>query len=147
MNRVYQMKIFVFLIICCFCSTIGIANAETGYQDSGLFSINTSALSGVDATAPTVLVSELLPCHPNPFNPRTTIKFNLALSGKTYLSVYDLKGSLVKTLHAGEVLTAGSHEAVWSGRDNTGKGVAGGVYLYRLKTDGYSSSHRMTLIK
>jgi len=147
MFSLFRMKNYIFLIVCCSLSIAEFAKAETGYQDSGAFSINTSILSGVDTTAPAVLASKLFPCHPNPFNPRTTIKFNLAQSGVTHLAVYDLKGSLVKTLLTGEILTVGSHQAVWSGRDNTGKGVAGGVYLYRLKTDGYSSTQRMTLIK
>ncbi len=142
-----RMKFVFFLVVCCALATAESSSAETGYQDSAPFSINTSVLSGIDTTAPDVLVSELLPCHPNPFNPRTTIKFNLARSGKTHLAVYDLKGSLVKTLIAGEILTVGPHQEVWNGRDNTGKGVAGGVYLYRLKTNGYSSTQRMTLIK
>ncbi len=125
----------------------GTAGAETGYQDSGIFSINTIGISAVDDLPVIPLVSTLSPCHPNPFNPRTTIKFRLAQPAQAHLAVYDLKGSLVRTLEAGQLLAAGSHEAVWNGRDNTGQSVAGGVYLYRLKAGSFSASQRMTLIK
>jgi len=137
----------LFLLPGVFLLMAGMLQAETGYQDSGIFSINTSALSDVDTPPSVILLSHLSPCHPNPFNPRTTIKFSLAREARAHLSIYDLKGSFVKTLEAGEMLAAGPHESVWNGRDNAGQNVAGGVYLYRLKTDGYSFSRRMTLIK
>ncbi len=137
----------VFLIFGITLLLSGTVHAETGYQDSGIFSINTSNLTGVDNLTPILLVNHLSPSHPNPFNPRTTIKYNLAKSARAHLAVYDLKGSLVKTLQVGEMLAAGPHEAIWNGRDNAGQSVAGGVYLYQLKTDGYSFSRRMTLIK
>lgn len=136
------LSIFVFILL-----VTGAARAETGYQDSDFFSINTIDLSEVEDLPSIPLVSSLSPCHPNPFNPRTTIKYRLAQSSRAHLAVYDLKGSLVKTLQAGEMLSAGSHEAVWNGRDNNGQSVAGGVYLYRLRAGSFSSSQRMTLIK
>jgi hypothetical protein len=125
----------------------GLVNAETGYQDSGIFSINTSVLSPVQEISVVPLLNALSPCHPNPFNPRTTIKYRLAKAARAHLAVFDLKGRLVRTLQMGELLSAGSYEAVWNGRDNAGQSVAGGVYLYRLEAGDYSSSQRMTLIK
>ncbi len=70
---------------------------------------------GAQATVP-----RLYPNHPNPFNPRTTIRFDLPAAGQVRLVVYDLAGRLVRVLVEGEV-SAGSHEAVWDGRDATGR--------------------------
>ncbi len=122
-------------------------HAETGYEDSGIFAINTSLLSAVDELPDISLASSLSPCHPNPFNPQTIIKYHLAHGARAHLAVYDLKGMLVRTLQSGEELAAGPHEAVWNGRDNTGQNVAGGVYLYRLKAGAFLACQRMTLIK
>ncbi|MEN8007869.1 MAG: FlgD immunoglobulin-like domain containing protein [Candidatus Krumholzibacteriota bacterium] len=93
------------------------------------------------------LVNLLAQNYPNPFNPRTTIAFSLARSGPVTLKVYDIAGRVVRTFHAGEVLSPGAHEAVWAGRNDQGSGVAAGVYLYRLETPDYQAVKRMTLIK
>jgi hypothetical protein len=84
---------------------------------------------------------------PNPFNPVTTISFSLTAPGPVRLSVYDVSGRLVRTLvNEGEV-TAGDHEAVWNGQDQSGRAAAAGVYFYNLETEGYSRTRRMTLVK
>lgn len=123
------------------------AAAETGYQDSGLFNINTDQLTGDYQPPDFLLVNHLRPCHPNPFNPHTTVSFFLAKSGPVQLAVFDMKGSLVKTLYADENLLAGPHEMVWSGKDNSGQPVGTGVYLCRLRSGDFTASRRMTLIK
>jgi hypothetical protein len=89
----------------------------------------------------------LLGNHPNPFNPSTTIRFELAENGPVRLTVYDLAGRLVRTLVNGRVLTIGSHQTVWNGLDNSGGQAAAGVYLYRLEAGDRSETRRMALIK
>ena len=84
---------------------------------------------------------------PNPFNPRTKIAFSLAAAGPVTLKIFDLGGRLVRTLHAGEVLAPGPHQAVWSGQDDRGATVAAGVYFYRLETPSFQAVKRMTLLK
>jgi len=84
---------------------------------------------------------------PNPFNPATTISFNLAAPGPVRLSVYDISGRLVRTLVDDGEATAGDHETVWNGLDQSGRAVAAGVYFYNLKTEGYSRTRRMTMVK
>ncbi len=84
--------------------------------------------------------------YPNPFNPMTTIKFDLPHSGHVKLSVYDVAGRLVKTL-VDEVKPAAAHSEVWMGTDRTGRRVASGTYYYVLQTEGYSSTHKMMLVK
>ncbi len=127
--------------------TAGAALGETGYQDSGPFSLNTGTLTAVDHLSIVPLVNQLAPCHPNPFNPRTTIEYRLATAEQVHLAVYDLKGRLVRVLQAGEQLPAGDHKSNWDGRDHTGQTVAGGIYLCRLKAGDFIANQRMTLIK
>jgi aminopeptidase N len=84
---------------------------------------------------------------PNPFNPVTTISFRLAVPGPIRLSVYDVSGRLVRTLVDQGEMTAGDHEVVWNGQDQTGRAAAAGVYFYNLETEGYSRTRRMTMVK
>jgi hypothetical protein len=89
----------------------------------------------------------LYPNHPNPFNPATTISFALPRAVAVDLAVYNVAGKLVRRLIAGDVVAAGRHEVHWNGRDEAGRAVPAGVYLYRLTADGYSEARRMALVK
>ncbi|MCD4819853.1 MAG: S8 family serine peptidase [Candidatus Cloacimonetes bacterium] len=84
--------------------------------------------------------------YPNPFNPETTIEFNLANESKTTLVIYNIKGQKVKTLINGD-RKAGFHQVVWQGKDEIGNQVANGVYLYRLKSNNYTSIRKMLMLK
>ena len=84
---------------------------------------------------------------PNPFNPTTTLRFDLPEAAMVELAVYDLAGRLLRRLVAGESYPAGFHEAVWDGRDGSGRSVGSGVYLYRLETGAYRETKRMTLVR
>lgn len=94
-----------------------------------------SGATGVGDTPTQLAVTSVAP---NPFNPRTTVSFDLPIAGPVELIVYDTRGRTVKTLVATEV-EAGSHTAVWNGKDNNGAKAAAGVYLIRLKS---GSEHR-----
>ncbi len=83
---------------------------------------------------------------PNPFNPSTTISYDLEKAGQVDLQVFDLAGRLVRTLHRGSE-AAGRHERVWLGRDQAGRTVAAGVYFYRLQADNEVETRRMLLVK
>jgi len=84
--------------------------------------------------------------YPNPFNPNTTIEFSLAKPGLVQVSIFNLNGRLVKTLHGGE-LAAGRHCLVWDGTDNSGRGVASGTFFYRLKSEEGTLTRKMVLMK
>jgi len=84
---------------------------------------------------------------PNPFNPTTTISYELPESAVVNLSVYDVSGRLVRVLVGSESLSAGPHEVVWNGQEDGGRQVATGVYFYRLETPEYAETRRITLIK
>jgi hypothetical protein len=105
-------------------------------------------------SVPTAIASQsgparatLYPCYPNPFNPATTIAYDLDASLAVTLAVYDVSGRRVRTLVGGEVSGPGRYERVWDGRDDAGRTVASGVYFYRLDAGGFTETRRMVLIK
>ena len=84
---------------------------------------------------------------PNPFNPSTTIAFNVKSASDVKLKIYDVAGHLVRTLIDGQVANPGFNEVIWNGRSDGGNLVASGVYLYRMETDGFSETKRVMLVK
>ncbi|MEZ4387216.1 MAG: right-handed parallel beta-helix repeat-containing protein [Candidatus Krumholzibacteriia bacterium] len=89
---------------------------------------------------------ELHPCSPNPFNPRTTIVYEVERSGPTILRIFDMVGRLVVTL-VDEEVAVGRHEVVWAGLDSGGRALPSGVYLSRLESSGQVAHGRMTLVR
>jgi flagellar hook assembly protein FlgD len=83
---------------------------------------------------------------PNPFNPRTTIRFSLPTAGRTSVAVYDVAGRRVRTV-LNEVLPAKVHEVSWTGDDDQGRQVAAGVYFYMVTSGDHRSVGRMALVK
>jgi hypothetical protein len=84
--------------------------------------------------------------YPNPFNPRTTLRFHLERSAFTQVEIFDLAGRRIRSLHAGE-LTAGAHDLAWDGRAGDGSWCPSGVYLATVQALGRTESLRMTLAK
>ena len=84
---------------------------------------------------------------PNPFNPSTTIAYEVPEQTHITLTIYNLLGQEVVRL-VDQVQAAGRYEAVWNGTNLTGAGVASGIYLYRIVSgSGYTDTKRMTLLK
>ena len=84
--------------------------------------------------------------RPNPFNPATVIRYELARPGPASLQIYDLSGRLVTVLFH-ENREAGRYEVVWRGEDSNGRKVSSGVYFYRLQAGSFVETRRMTLIR
>lgn len=99
-----------------------------------------------DDVPPTPLANALVDVRPNPFNPRTTVTFDLAAAVHAQLAVYDLRGALVRSLVDAE-LPAGRHTAAWDGCDQTGQSVASGVYVARFAAGSVRDMKRMVLIR
>ena len=89
----------------------------------------------------------LLDAHPNPFNPQTTIAFDVPSLTAVKLTVYDVSGRLVDVLLDGDIVAPGRNEVVWRGRDMAGQVVSAGVYFYRLEVGNFIETKRMTLVK
>ncbi len=83
---------------------------------------------------------------PNPFNPSTKLRFDIAQSGRVELSIYSLRGELVKRL-VSQVFDSGSHEVVWEGRDDSGRHVSSGVYFARMQAGKVVMTQRMVLVQ
>ena len=95
--------------------------------------------------------TELLTNYPNPFNSETYIPFQLHASAQVSLSIYDVRGTLVRELDlgyraAGRYRTS-ANAAYWDGRDQRGERVASGVYLYRLQAGPSAHARKMLLLK
>ncbi|MBT4332966.1 MAG: T9SS type A sorting domain-containing protein, partial [Candidatus Cloacimonetes bacterium] len=103
-------------------------------------------VGGVDAEDVLPLQTELTGNYPNPFNPTTTISFSLAEASKVSISIYNMRGQLVKTLVNTE-LENDYYEIVWNGRDNSGKNTASGIYFYKMKAGSFTSIKKMVLMK
>ena len=99
----------------------------------------------VEALTP-AWTTRLEPNVPNPFNPRTRIRFVLGSAGPVRVDVFDARGRRVRTLVAG-TRAAGRHEVTWDGRDARGRVVASGVYFCRLRTRGVDVARKMMLLK
>lgn len=81
----------------------------------------------------TVKEYKLYNAYPNPFNPSTTIKVDLAKSGNASLIVYNVLGQVERVLYRGK-LKAGSHQFIWDGMNDKGESLSSGLYFYQLRT-------------
>ncbi len=134
-----------------FAPGLGVVKGE-GRDASGVFTGGFEAssyrsITGVPTALPRSQMITSLRASPNPFNPATTISFDLTARSTVTLHVYDTSGRLVKTLLAGAKAHVGSNQVHWDGRDEQGQRVASGMYLYRLEAGEYSETKRMALIK
>ncbi len=87
--------------------------------------------------------------YPNPFNPTTTIRYNVRERGHVTLSVYNVAGQRVRTLvdDVRDPVQGGLHTVVWHGDSEAGQEVASGVYFYKLVTPGFTKTRKMVLLK
>ena len=83
---------------------------------------------------------------PNPFNPRTTIRYSLPRVTLVRIVIYDVNGRLVRRLVDGNE-PAGERTVTWDGRDDRGAFVGSGVYVYALEADGTRLTRKMSLLK
>lgn len=139
---------------------------EAGYVDTPTdnpwewcYKVSMVTNAGVEssASAPEVITSvrqggldisgSKLAATPNPFNPQTTIRYDLPAPATVRLCIYSVSGSLVKILVDEDSQSQGSHAKIWAGRDTRGLAVPSGTYFYRLTAGGYSETRRMVLVR
>ncbi len=96
---------------------------------------------------PDIKVTKLELIRPNPASAPVRINYQLSSAGKVDLSIYDIMGRRVKTLVNG-IQSAGTRgQAVWDGRDESGRKVSSGIYIYRLATPDYSRAYKIILLR
>ena len=93
----------------------------------------------------------LLPNYPNPFNPETWIPYHLAKAANVTLTIYDVRGSVVRELRLGHqpagVYESRGRAAYWDGGNQLGEPVASGLYFYTLTTGGFTATRKMLIAK
>ncbi len=119
------------------------------FARSGYTSVGIGGGSGVTSlTLPKVF--SLSQNFPNPFNPMTTIGFDVpddtAGEINITLQVYDIRGRLIRTLIDGP-RGPGSYQVAWDGRDEKSRRVASGVYLYKIRAGDFTSVRKMVLVR
>ena len=111
---------------------------ELDYQDSFIYELSSSDLIPSS--------TELSNIYPNPFNPSTTIDYNLNVSSDVSIVIYDMKGSIVRTL-VSDYQDAGLHQISWNGRNDSNSQVSSGMYLVRMDANGQTFQQAITLLK
>ncbi len=119
---------------------------ETALPEDAPTAMFTVDVQGGTAVEPMPLVARSLTAWPNPLNPTTKITFDLRHAGPVQLRIYDLHGSLVRTLINAE-LPGGPHEISWQATDDHSQRVPSGVYLGILAADGIAQTTKLSVIK
>lgn len=104
----------------------------------------TTSLQKKDAGTPNFF--HLEQNYPNPFNPETTLKFTMPGGSQVNVTIYNILGQAICTL-LDDDLSAGSYQIHWDGRDDMGRRMVSGVYLYRLKSKFGSEVRKMSLMR
>ncbi len=84
--------------------------------------------------------------YPNPFNPATNIVYQLPQASRVRLSIYNVRGTLVRSL-VDEEQAPGTYRVEWDGRDDLGQQLSSGLYFYRIIADSFEKTQRMMLMK
>ncbi|MGD9489318.1 MAG: T9SS type A sorting domain-containing protein [Calditrichaceae bacterium] len=124
--------------VCLSCHTNQDVAWAAGYADD----IHTNGImTGIHDVAAIPTQFRLSQNHPNPFNPTTTIDFSLPKTSQVNLSVYSITGQLIMRL-VDNKLPAGDHSVKLSA-----EGLASGIYIYTIRTETFTSSRKMMLMK
>ncbi|RPJ45344.1 MAG: T9SS C-terminal target domain-containing protein, partial [Candidatus Latescibacterota bacterium] len=124
-----------------------VASADIGTLRTWCLRLSHGIDTGVESDKPGVpRVLSLKGNVPNPFNPQTSILFDLPEETEMNLSVYEPSGRKVATLLSGR-MQAGTYDVKWMGIDSEGKSVGSGVYFYRLETAKTTLTGKMVLLK
>jgi len=104
------------------------------------------SITGDEGSPSIPTVTMLDNAYPNPFNPNTTIRYQLKDPGKVKIEIYSLKGHRVRSFSR-QHDAAGRYQIVWDGRDSSGNALPSGVYLYKMSSGSYSAIKKLVLQK
>jgi hypothetical protein len=156
-ERLYYLYSFPFLEFDGLAEDLGLFNSGSTLGDGGTIRLRGAIIDGnIYGDVSSVQDDEtrqpdtfaLLQNYPNPFNPTTTIKIELnnTIPQRTVLAVYNILGQPITTLLDG-LLTQGTHEFYWNGRNDSGQPVPSGIYFCRLTQEARAFSRQMLLVK
>ncbi len=121
------------------------------YPNNGFVMIEGYGVVGVDSEMETEVITPtryaLHAAYPNPFNPTTTVEFELPKDSPVRLYVFDVTGRWVRSLADQGNYRAGFHRVIWDGQDDAGRSVGSGVYFYRLEAGAFDQTRRVILLK
>jgi hypothetical protein len=126
-----------------------VAYFNTEYDPEGMTAVIDELLANPAAVGdlPGRTGGPTIQARPNPFNPRTEIYFDLPVAGKVELDIHDARGYLVRRLITHQVYGAGRHVMPWDGNDDQGQARPSGLYLARIRSGGFSSHAKLTLLR
>ena len=115
---------------------------------NGMISMYAVTLPQVNIVEETVFPDQvtLYSAYPNPFNPVTTLRYELPENGMVNITIYDMLGKQVKTL-INKTQDAGYRSVIWDATNDYGKPVSAGIYLYQIQAGEYISTKKMVLLK
>jgi hypothetical protein len=125
-------------------ATDGIDTVKVAGDDRVLFVNRYDYLSIVAEGIPTEFA--LHENYPNPFNPSTTLRFDLPEVNDITLTIYNMLGQKVRTFNM-QSTPAGYHSVKWNATNDYGDPVGAGVYLYQLRADQFVKTRKMVLLK
>lgn len=149
----------IVLLLMTLITSMGLLNAETLYVNllSGeTITFNTTEINQITFSSDTSiddmadLISQIpirfLKNYPNPFNPSTTISFQIDKEGKVLVEIFNIKGQKVKILSS-EYRQPGNYNIIWDGKSTSGSVVSSGLYLYKVSVNGHQKTNKMLLVK
>jgi len=119
-------------------------NGESEYF--GPISVKTNGGGSSPETPELPIVTKLYDAYPNPFNPNTVISYSISEPTTVTIDIYNGKGQRIRTFSQNHT-SAGTFRTNWDGKDETGKTVSSGVYIYSMKTGNFHQSKKMLLTK
>ena len=120
------------------------AIVQTYFKEAPCYTPTAVATDPAGGAAP--VVTRLFQNAPNPFNPRTSIKFAVARKGPVEIQVFSVSGRLVRSL-VRKTYEPGEYVVQWDGTDDEGRPLASGAYFYRFQADGESDSKKLILLR
>ena len=125
---------------------IGVGSSDNHILYAGFWKSVVTATGILEGIIPDLFKNALFPNAPNPFNPVTTIRYEVGQNAPVDITIYNIQGRVVRNL-VQETKAPGRYEIVWDGHDDLGSSVGSGVYLCRLQIGKYGSVRKMVLVK